>query len=261
MTADGSGTGGRGDGNGSRSEPAQAAPAPGRWVMAQRWHDVLFAHWPVPAAALARLLPPALALDTFEGSGWLGVVPFRMSGVRLRGLPALPGASAFPELNVRTYATPRGGGAPGVWFFSLDAASALAVAVARRWFHLPYFRSRMSCDADGDGLRYECLRRQRGAPAAEFRACYRPAGRAAPARPGSREHFFAERYCLYAVDARGRLQRGDVQHAPWPLQPAQAELQHNTMAAALGLALPATPPLLHFARRLDVRVLPLRPHA
>src|SRR5262245_27389124 len=75
------------------------------WVMAQSWHDLLFAHWPVPAAVLRPLIPPSLGVDTFDGEAWIGVVPFRMSGVRPRYVPPLPDLSAFPELNVRTYVT------------------------------------------------------------------------------------------------------------------------------------------------------------
>src|SRR5690606_20213232 len=102
-----------------RPWPPPAAP----WVMAQRWQDLLFAHWPLPPAVLSALLPPALELDVYSGQGWLGVVPFRMSGVRLRLLPAVPWLSAFPELNVRTYVRLRDRGVEkrGVYFFSLDA--------------------------------------------------------------------------------------------------------------------------------------------
>src|SRR5271154_2737716 len=111
-----------------RVDLAQTAHRPwplpaGPWVMAQSWHDLLFAHWPVEAAVLRPLLPPALQIDTFGQQAWLAVVPFRMTGVRLRGTPALPWLSAFPELNVRTYVTTDG--KPGGWFFSLDAASAI----------------------------------------------------------------------------------------------------------------------------------------
>ena len=124
--------------------------------MFQRWHELLFAHWPVPAEPLRARLPAGLELDTFEGEAWLGVVPFRMSAVRLRGAPALPGVSAFPELNLRTYV--RRGEQRGVWFFSLDAASALAVRAARLWFHLPYFEARMTCDGRADGVHYRSER-------------------------------------------------------------------------------------------------------
>src|SRR5215470_11526964 len=144
------------------------------WIMAQSWHDLLFAHWPVDPAVLRSRIPAKLTIDTFDGSAWLGIVPFRMSGVRLRATPALPWLSAFPELNVRTYVTAEG--KPGVFFFSLDAANPVAVAAARRFFHLPYFRARMSCRPDGDGIRYASQRTHRGAPSAELRGRYRPLG-------------------------------------------------------------------------------------
>jgi uncharacterized protein len=220
--------------------------------MHQRWHDLLFAHWPVPAAALARHLPPGLLLDTFEGRAWLGVVPFRMTGVRLAGLPALPGSGAFPELNLRTYV--RRGEARGVWFFSLDAGSRLAVEVARRWFGLPYFRAALQCTADGDGLRYASRRIDRRGPPAELRVDYAPVGPPSPAAPGSLEDFLTNRMLLFAARPRGALLSAPVEHAPWPLQPARATFASNTLAAALGLPLREPPSSLLFSRRLDVRV-------
>jgi hypothetical protein len=232
--------------------------------MAQTWQDLLFAHWPVPVEALRAFVPEPLAIDTFEGTAWVGVVPFRMSGVRPRGLPAIRGLSAFPELNVRTYVTHRVEGAPqaqrerpGVWFFSLDAASRVAVRIARAWFGLPYFDARMSCEAEGDGLRYASERLQRGASKAALQMTYRPTGPVELARPETLDAWLTERYCLYAERGR-RLFRGEIHHAPWPLQPAAAEFTRNTMTQGL-CTLPATDPLLHFARRLDVVVWPIEP--
>lgn len=242
-------------GAGHRPWPPPARP----WVMAQRWHDLLFMHWPLEAAALAPLLPAGLPLDTFEGRAWLGIVPFRMTGVRVRGTPALPWLSAFPELNVRTYVTlPARDGAPrpGVWFFSLDAARWLAVQAARASFGLPYFHAAMRCEPDGEAIGYASFRRQGGAgrAAADFVGRYEPVGPAREAERGSIDHFLTARYCLYALDRSGRLRRAEIDHAPWPLQPARATIETNTMAAPLGLRLPPVEPLLHFARRLDVRV-------
>jgi uncharacterized protein YqjF (DUF2071 family) len=219
------------------------------WVMFQRWHDLLFAHWPVEPEALRGQLPPGLELDLHEGRAWLGVVPFRMSAIRLRGTPPVPGLSAFTELNVRTYV--RAGGHRGVWFFSLDAASRLAVRVARRWFHLPYFDARMTVDAEGEDLRYHSTRTHRGAPGAELAARYGPRGPVELAARGTLEHFLTERYCLFAWNGR-RLLRGDIHHAPWPLQPAGVELERQTMARAAGLATEGGPALVHFARALEV---------
>jgi uncharacterized protein len=222
----------------------------GPWVMRMTWHDLLFAHWPLAPEALRPRVPPNLSLDTLDGRAWLAVAPFHMSDVAPRGIPALPGVSAFPELNVRTYVTHAG--KPGVLFFSLDAASRLAVEAARLLYRLPYYHAALSVTPDGEGVRYASRRLDRRGAGAEFRGRYAPVGPALRPLPGSLEHFLAERYCLYAPTPGGRLYRAEIHHAPWPLQPASAAIEVNTMAAAAGVQLPAGPPLLHFARRLDV---------
>ena len=226
-------------------------PLPSRpWIMGQSWHDLLFAHWPVDAAELRSLIPNKLEIDSFRGQAWLGVVPFSMTGVRLRWTPALPRLSAFPELNVRTYVTAQG--KPGVWFFSLDAANAIAVRLARTIFHLPYFNARMSCDQNGGWVRYHSERTHRNAPHAILEGRYRPTGEVFNATPGTLEHFLTERYCLYSAAPDGRIFRGDIHHPPWALQSAQAEFPHNTMAQSTGVTLPGKDLLLHFARRQDM---------
>ncbi|HKV62680.1 MAG TPA: DUF2071 domain-containing protein [Candidatus Acidoferrum sp.] len=224
----------------------------GPWVMAQSWHDLLFAHWPVDAAVLRPLIPQQLLIDTFAGQAWLAVVPFRMTGVRLRGAPAVPWFSAFPELNVRTYVTCDG--KPGVWFFSLDAGNLLAVAIARAWFHLPYFRARMHCKDHDGWIHYHSERTHRGAPAGLLKGQYRPVGEACAPSTGTLEHFLVERYCLYTADASGRIICGEIHHTPWPLQLAEAEFVGNTMAEGAGVTLPQRKPLFHFSRRQDVLV-------
>jgi uncharacterized protein YqjF (DUF2071 family) len=224
----------------------------GRWTWRQQWCDLLFAHWPMPAAALRPLVPPVLDIQECEGTSWVGVVPFRMQGVMRRPLPDLPRVSAFPELNLRLYVVHDG--RPGVWFVSLDAANPLAVWAARAFFHLPYFHAEMTVKSQGDGIRYRSVRRgSRGAVA--FEATYEPTSAVYRAAPGSLEHFLAERYCLYAQTSNGRLFRTDVHHAPWPLQHAAADIMTNTIAARQGIAI-GGPPLLHFSRHLDVVVWP-----
>jgi uncharacterized protein YqjF (DUF2071 family) len=220
------------------------------WIFAMRWHDLLFMHWPVPEQALLPVIPSSLAVDTCDGTAWIGVVPFRMTGDRPRALPPVPWLSAFPELNVRTYVTT--GGKPGVWFLSLDAANRLAVRMARLVFHLPYYDARMASECSDEEVHYTSQRTHRGAPSAVFRGHYRPIGPVFHASPGTLEHWLTERYCLYAVDRHGQVWRGDIHHARWPLQPAEAEVGVNTMTHQIGLTLPDTPPLLHFARRQDV---------
>ncbi len=224
----------------------------GPWVMAQSWHDLLFAHWPVDAEKLRALIPDRLEIDSFGGQSWLGVVPFRMTGVRLRGTPAVPWLAAFPELNVRTYV--KYGGKPGVWFFSLDAGNPLAVGIARAWFHLPYFRARMSCEERDGYIHYRCGRTHQIAPSALLECRYRPLNKIVFPQPGTLEHFLVERYCLYASIANGRLIRGEIHHPPWQLQMGEGEFSRNSMANAAGVPLPASKPLLHFAKRQDVLI-------
>ncbi len=220
--------------------------------MAQSWHDLLFAHWPLNAALLRPHVPAALEIDTFAGQAWMAVVPFRMSGVRLRATPTLPWISAFPELNVRTYVV--AGGKPGVWFFSLDARNSVAVAIARAWFYLPYFRARMKCE-DRDGwIRYASERTHHSAARAVLQAKYRPVGEVFEPQPGTLEYFLIERYCLYAAAPRDRVVRGEIHHQPWPVQLAEAEFQQNSMTEAASFGLPPSAPLLHFVRRQDVVV-------
>ncbi len=223
----------------------------GSWVMAQTWHDLLFAHWPVEPRVLRSIVPVELPLDIFDGRCWVGVVPFHMSGIHARRLPPIPGLSRFPELNVRTYVTL--GGKPGVYFFSLDAASLPAVRTARKFFHLPYYYASMSAQPNGDWIDYHSRRLGSNA---EFHGCYRPAGHI-PTSPGSLEHWLTERYCLYTVH-RNFIFRGEIHHRPWPLQKAEAEIDVNSVAVAAGIQLPSDPPLLHFSRKLEVLIWSLR---
>jgi uncharacterized protein YqjF (DUF2071 family) len=212
------------------------------WVMRQTWLDLLFAHWPIELSRLRPLVPAQLPLDLHDGWAWIGVVPFAMTDVAPRGVPAIPWLSAFAELNVRTYVSL--GGRAGVYFFSLDAERLAAVAAARALFGLPYFHARMSVERGGQ-VEY---RSQRSKGDAEFVASYAPAGPPFVAAPGTLDHFLTERYCLYTVNG-GRVSRLDISHAPWRLQPARAEIRRNTMLAASGIAQPEIAPVLHYAAR------------
>ncbi len=218
--------------------------------MRMRWVDLLFAHWPVPAEALRPLIPAGLELDTFGGSAWLGVVPFRMEDVAPRLLPAIPRLSAFPEINVRTYV--RRGRRSGVWFLSLDAASRPAVEGARLGFHLPYYKAGMSSDTVAGWVEYRSHRDDERGSAAAFSARYRPVGPVEHASPGSLAAFLTDRRGLFAADRAGRLSWTAIRHDPWPLQPAEAEIRVDTMAAAHGITLPDEQPVLQFTKRLDV---------
>jgi uncharacterized protein YqjF (DUF2071 family) len=225
-------------------------PVPARgWTMGQTWEDLLFAHWRVPADEVRAHVPAGLEVDEHDGSAWLGITPFRLTGLRARGTLPLPAVSQFLELNVRTYVTTDE--KPGIWFFSLDASSRLAVEAARRTYRLPYFHARMSATRRGEWTAYECARVEE--PGRVFSGRYRPSGAAFTAEPGSLEWFLAERYCLYTTDERGSLARAEIHHGLWQLQPAEAEID---LASISPLELDGEP-LLHFSRRQDVVIWPL----
>jgi uncharacterized protein len=221
------------------------------WIMKQVWHDLLFAHWPIPREKIRPLVPAQLALDTFNGPCWVGVVPFWMSGIRARGVPPLPGLSCFAELNVRTYV--RYDDKPGVYFFSLDAANRAAVWAARTFYHLPYFFASMSTVERDGSIRYSSIRRR---IAAEFCGTYKSTSPVRQPAQGSLEHWLTERYCLYTIN-NGHVYRGEIHHPPWLLQDATAEFEVNTVAAAAHIELPNAAAVLHFCRRQDVLIWPL----
>ncbi len=221
-------------------------PVPNRaWIMVQVWRDLLFAHWSVPHAAIQRLVPEQLTLDTFDGQAWVSITPFHMS-LRLRGLPPLPGMRDLPELNCRTYVTVEN--KPGIYFFSLDIANYAAVFGARAFYHLPYFHAHMEIEKQGDSFSYFSCRGR-----VSWRATYAPVSAARKAAPGSLDYFLAERYCLYTV-WHGRTYRGEIHHAPWPLQDTAATIDENTVAAAAGIQLPHAPRAVSFARELKVLI-------
>ncbi len=225
--------------------------------MRQSWCDLLFAHWRLPVERLRPLVPAALELDTFDRAAWLAVAPFTVRHLRLRGLPEIPGVHTFPELNVRTYVTVDG--KPGIYFFSLDAASASAALGARLSYLLPYFPARMSSTADdGGSIDYESQRVGDRGRGVRFLARYRAAGEAFEARPGSLEHFLVERYCLYSCDRQGRVYRGEIHHEPWRLQVAEAQIEANSMTRPLSIELAEPPALLHFVRQQDTFIWLIR---
>jgi uncharacterized protein len=226
--------------------------------MAQRWNDLLFAHWPIPADVIAPLLPAQLHLDTFDGYAWIGVVPFWMDRVRTRtageACITIPTTGEFCELNLRTYVRSPVTGLHGVYFFSLDAASALAVFGARTFFHLPYFLASMHRQTQPDGTIHYSSKRLLTHRSARFEARYLGLDElASPSTPGTLEHFLTERYCLFTSHG-GRTLVGHIHHLPWPLQKAEADFAINDLPAAHGITLPNRSPVLHFVRKLEVYI-------
>ena len=232
-------------------------PEGARMAQRQTWETLLFLHWRVPVEALRPLIPAELEIDTFDGSAWVGLVPFTMRGVRLSWLPAVPGTSDFHETNVRTYVHCKGRD-PGVWFFSLDAAAWLPAKVARTFWHLPYFYADMSLDAQADGsISYETRRRSPPPLPGGAKVKYRPEGEVFHAEPGTLEHFLAERYVLYAQTGAG-LQLGRVHHPPYPLRKATVMSWEEDLLKAAGIARGDEAPLAHWSPGVSVEVYALQ---
>lgn len=236
--------------------PASPASSTCTWIMYQGWRNLLFYSWPVPPAVLSRLLPPGLSVDQFQGSGWVSLVPFLMSGLHLRYLPPIPGTNTFPEVNLRTYV--RFKDEIGVFFFSIDAASWLGALAARLVFHLPFFRARISLTVDGGGFRMSSARRPRaGSPAADLVASWRPRGTLHHPAAGSLEEFLLERYASFAPGPPGHLYRGPLLHSDWSVQQADAELSVSTLITAAGLPAPRDA-VSHFSPGVDTHVCPIQ---
>ena len=231
----------------------------GRWRMTQRWNDLLFAHWPVSAEAIAPLLPEGLEPDTFLGTAWLGVVPFWLDRIKVRGLPPMPGMRNFPDLNVRTYVREVETGTPGMYFFSLDATNLLAVAVAHTFFHLPYHWAEMRLEQRSEReFSFFSSRRMVRRPVI-FTARYRglgPTRKLVEGRTGTLEHFLMERSCLFTRNRAGAPVKANLHHVPGPLEEAEAEIERNDLAESIGIELPESAPVLHYSRRLALYIWP-----
>ena len=220
--------------------------------MHQHWGKLLFLHWRIEEELLRPLIPDALEIDTFDGSAWIAVTPFTMWGIRASFLTPIPSASAFHELNVRTYV--HLDGVPGVWFFSLDATNSLAVWAARRFYHLPYFKAEMSLAQEGSVIEYSSKRID---SPAELHATWNIGEPLPESQPGTLQFFLTERYCLYAAH-RGGLYRGRIFHPPWSLQAATISALQSTMIQSAGLPAPDDDPLLHYSEEIAVDIWPLK---
>jgi uncharacterized protein YqjF (DUF2071 family) len=232
---------------------------PGHWVLTQRWNDLLFAHWPVPASSLAALIPEGLQVDTFQDTAWLGIMPFWMDKVKVRGLPPILGARSFPDLSLRTYVREKRTGAPGVCCLSLDSSNLLAVAAGRAIYRLPYHWAEMRLEQRTEREFSFYSRRRFADRPVVFKARYRglgPSRKLAESRLGTLEYFLTERYCLFSSNGAGQIIRANLHHASWPLEEAEAEIEQNDLAAVLGIKLPDLEPVLHYSRQLAVYIWP-----
>lgn len=227
--------------------------------MRMQWRNLLFMHWRVPIEKLRPLIPDSLSIDEFDGSAWVGLIPFTMRDVLPARAPRIPGVaeirrvSAFHECNVRTYVTPKSGERiPGVWFFSLDAASRAGVWTARQFFHLPYFYARISLEREGEAVRYAVDRRD--SPPAAMRCEWKVGEPLPQSQPGELAYFLTERYALYTIDSRRNLYRCRIWHNPWPLRAASlVSLDDQLIRSARIECDQGCQPLMHHADELDVQ--------
>jgi uncharacterized protein len=229
-------------------------PPQGRPVGYQRWEELLFLHWAIDPAEIQRTLPPGLRVDTWNGEAYVGVVPFFMRRVRPAYLPAVPWLSDFLELNVRTYVRDEEGRA-GVWFYSLECDRAIAVAVAQRFFHLPYVWTPMSAQRSVAEVSYHAQRRGRGHEPWRYR--WRPHEQGQITQPGTRDFFLVERYRLYAVDRRGQRYVGRVEHEPYQVQEAAVSEWSAGPAQVAGFSLHGPPVSSLTAAVVSVKIYPL----
>jgi uncharacterized protein len=222
-------------------------------IMYQSWCKLLFMHWRLPPELLRPHVPPQLEIDTFDGDAWIGVTPFTVRKARPPFLPPLPLLSAFDEINVRTYVHYKG--VPGVWFFSLDASSAMAVMGARAAYHLPYYTAEMRLKEEDGRILYQARRLSSPQPV-QFQGAWKKGEMVGEAAVGSLEFFLVERYCLYALEGDD-LYRARIFHPPWKLQRAELISCHSTMLEGQKLPKPDGAPLLHYSEKQDTAIWPI----
>jgi uncharacterized protein YqjF (DUF2071 family) len=225
------------------------------WIMAQQWDHLLFVHWRVDPEALRPFVPPGLTIDTFDGSAWLSLVPMRMAEIHFRGMPFHIGADNFPEMNLRTYV--RHQDREGIFFFSLDTEDDINVWVARNLFRLPYFKADLEMEDMSMPVRFSSRRLEPEDPRAEVRVSYQPIGPSFHPKRDSLDYFLGERYAMYSLGPGGALMRGEIDHEEWDIQPAEADFEINTMIEATGIPILDVPPVLRYARTIDVVAWPM----
>ncbi|MED4781085.1 DUF2071 domain-containing protein [Brevibacillus choshinensis] len=226
------------------------------WIMTQTWEHLLFAHWEIPPAMIRSMVPDALEIDTYEGSGWITIIPFMMSGVRLRCLPPVPFTTTFPEINVRTYV--KIGGRSGIYFLSLDASNPWITAIARKWYRLPYFEASMNFQKRNDGIEIDSRRVKSPDQSERFSASYQSCSDVFFAQHGSLEYWLTERYTLFCECAKTkRIYGANVYHEPWQLQNAAVQIRENTLTEKQ-FSLEAPPSLTLYSRGVQSNVWPIQ---
>jgi uncharacterized protein YqjF (DUF2071 family) len=229
------------------------------------WRCLTFLHWKIHVEELRPQIPKELSIDQFDGTAWLGLVPFSMERIRPWWAPPVPGVSWFLETNIRTYVTDRNG-TPGVWFFSLDANQWLAVKLARRFWHLPYEHAKLKLNETPAGnassppaeVHYSGIRTT--ATEVQYDLRIEPvAQRYSTSPPGSLEHFLLERYVLFAASPNGQLFSGRVHHDPYRFVPITVRTLSQTLTGPVTKSIQRAqqPDHAAFSPGVEVRVSPI----
>jgi uncharacterized protein YqjF (DUF2071 family) len=235
-------------------EPITADPP--RWqhrsVLRQRWDELAYFHWRYEPEVVQQLLPDGIRVDTFDGSAWVGVIPFEMRNVQLGPTPPVPWLGSFIEINVRTYVIDALG-RRAVWFFSLDVPRAAIVAVARSVFALPYCWAGAEHERAGDRHRYRMTRRWPRAVRASADIEFTVGDRLDDDRVGDLEHFLCARWAL-VTSRRSELLYGRVHHPRWPLHQVGDVTIRQSLVEAAGLPSPTGSPHALWSPGVDVQV-------
>lgn len=225
------------------------------YIMKQTWTDSLFIHYPVNQQVLQKYVPDVLPIDTYDGMGWISVVPYLTSSMKLRGFPSIPGARQFPGYNVRTYVIVNG--RPGIYFFSLTAANLIASTAARFFFRLPYYYLEIYMDNHNELVNFHSKSIKKSG--AQLICNYKPISKPNPAAKGSLDEWLVERYCLFTITKKGVPLRCNILHRSWLLQDVEVEIHKNTILSALNISPATNEVIMHFSKRADVSIWPLVP--
>jgi hypothetical protein len=221
--------------------------------MVQQWQDLAYIHWRYPIEEIQALLPAGVEVDSFDGSAWVGLIPFSMRNIGLPRLPAVPYFGSFPEVNVRTYV--RRNGVPGVWFFSLDVNRFLPALVARVSYFLPYCWGKASNKRTDTTLETEVRRTWPSRASTSIRVSIGDPIES----PDELSVFLSARWGLYSRGIGKGVRYAPVDHETWPLWTAKLESLNDTLLTAAGLSAPVGDPHVMFSPGVSVRIgLPRR---
>ncbi|MBA2175100.1 DUF2071 domain-containing protein [Halobacillus locisalis] len=223
------------------------------WIMHQTWEELVFMHWPVSVDLLRPHIPETFEIDTYDGTAWIAIVPFRMNDIRFRGMPSVPLGNQLLELNVRTYVSYNG--EPGVYFVTLDANHPLGIFLARTVFGLPYVHANMRMDQTDEIFHFTSRRTHSGYAPAHFHASFKTISPPVPSQPGSLLYWLTERYALWVIRGSS-IYKGPIYHRNWSLQKAESEVYINQLTDFLPASVFESKPMTYYSKSLDTYIFP-----